>query len=249
VSDLSKNKIKWIRSLHQKKHRDELGLFIVEGDKMVQEALKYSRDSIELLAHLVDFETEEFQGETFQVTQKELEQISTLKTPNKAFAILRQNKTNNPISRDKLIIALDGIQDPGNLGTIMRIADWYGISDIICSTNTVDCYNPKVVQASMGAIFRVKIHYLELEDWLRNCSLPIYGALLEGNNVYDETLVENGILLMGNEGNGISKSLLPLITNAISIPRIGEAESLNVSVATAILVSEFKRKEFYSGKK
>lgn len=246
MSDLSKNKIKWIRSLHLKKQRDELGLFIVEGEKMVHEALKFSIDSIETIIHTLEFDLTDFKGETYQIANKELEQISTLKTPNKAFAILRQKRESPVINKEKLIIALDGIQDPGNLGTILRIADWYGISDIVCSKNTVDYYNPKVVQASMGAIFRVQVHYLDLADWLSNCSLTIYGALLEGRNIYTDKNLKNGVLLMGNEGNGISSDLLPLITHPISIPRFGEAESLNVSVATAILVSEFKRSVFES---
>jgi TrmH family RNA methyltransferase len=246
VSELSKNKIKWIRSLQLKKHRDELGLYIVEGEKMVNEALKFSLDSIETIIHTLEFDISDFKGESYQISHKELEQISTLKTPNKAFAILRQKREFPSINSDKLIIALDGIQDPGNLGTILRIADWYGISDIVCSKNTVDWYNPKVVQASMGAIFRVQIHYIDLFDWLNTCSLKIYGALLEGKNIYTDKHLENGVLLMGNEGNGISSDLLPLITHPISIPRFGEAESLNVSVATAILVSEFKRSVFDS---
>ncbi len=246
MSELSKNKIKWIRSLHLKKHRDELGLYIVEGEKMVNEALKFSLDSIETIIHTLEFDISDFKGESYQISHKELEQISTLKTPNKAFAILRQKREFPSINSDKLIIALDGIQDPGNLGTILRIADWYGISDIVCSKNTVDWYNPKVVQASMGAIFRVQIHYIDLFDWLNTCSLKIYGALLEGKNIYTDKHLENGVLLMGNEGNGISSDLLPLITHPISIPRFGEAESLNVSVATAILVSEFKRSVFDS---
>ncbi len=246
MSELSKNKIKWIRSLHLKKHRDELGLYIVEGEKMVNEALKFSLDSIETIIHTLEFDIRDFKGESNQISHKELEQISTLKTPNKAFAILRQKINSPSINAEKLIIALDGIQDPGNLGTILRIADWYGISDIVCSKNTVDWYNPKVVQASMGAIFRVQIHYIDLFDWLSNCSLVIYGALLEGKNIYTDKHLENGVLLMGNEGNGISSDLLPLITHPISIPRFGEAESLNVSVATAILISEFKRTIFDS---
>lgn len=246
MSELSKNKIKWIRSLHLKKHRDELGLYIVEGEKMVNEALKFSLDSIETIIHTLELDISDFKGESYQISHKELEQISTLKTPNKAFAILRQKIDSPSINAEKLIIALDGIQDPGNLGTILRIADWYGISDIVCSKNTVDWYNPKVVQASMGAIFRVQIHYIDLFDWLNTCSLKIYGALLEGKNIYTDKHLENGVLLMGNEGNGISSDLLPLITHPISIPRFGEAESLNVSVATAILVSEFKRSVFKS---
>ena len=244
VSDLSKNKIKWIRSLHHKKTRDELGFFIVEGEKMVNEALIYAENFIELLAYTNDFRHENLSVESYEISAKELDQISLLTTPNKVLAVIRKKKTNSPIQQDNLILALDGIQDPGNLGTIMRIADWYGISDIICSKNTVDWYNPKVVQASMGAIFRVHMHSLELENWLSDCKLNIYGALLEGSNIYKETLQETGVLLLGNEGNGISKELLPLISHPISIPRFGGAESLNVSAAAAILVSEFKRIEF-----
>ena len=244
VSDLSKNKIKWIRSLHQKKTRDELGFFIVEGEKMVNEALIYAKDFIELLVYTNEFNFEAISCESYEITAKELNQISLLTTPNKVLAVVRKIKTNSAIQKDNLIIALDGIQDPGNLGTIMRIADWYGISDIICSKTTVDWYNPKVVQSSMGAIFRVNMHTVELRDWLMNCELNIYGALLEGKNIYQETLPEKGVLVLGNEGNGISQELLPLITDAISIPRFGGAESLNVSVAAAILVSEFKRPQF-----
>lgn len=246
MSELSKNKIKWIRSLHQKKNRDELGLFIVEGEKMVLESLAHAKDSIELIAYTSEFNIGQFKGESFEITPKELEQISILKTPNKAFAILRQIESPSTIVKSDLILALDGVQDPGNFGTILRIADWYGIADIVCSKTTVDCYNPKVVQASMGAIFRVNIHYVELEDWLKKCATPIYGALLEGSNIYKEKLPKSGVLLLGNEGNGICPSLLPIITKAISIPSFGGAESLNVSVAAAILVSEFKRITFNS---
>lgn len=243
MSGLSKNKIKWIRSLHLKKNRDELGLYIVEGEKMVLEALEFCADSIKFIAYTKDFPISSGSFEAFEVTEIELTQISTLKTPNKAFAILHQNKTNSHITSPNLIIALDGIQDPGNLGTIMRIADWFGIHEIVCSKITVDCYNPKVVQSSMGAIFRVKMHYTDLNNWISKSSLPVYGALLEGENVYKKKELTHGILLMGNEGSGISTSLLPLITDPISIPRFGQAESLNVSVACGILVSEFVRRK------
>lgn len=242
MSDLSKNKIKWIRSLHQKKHRDELGLYLVEGEKMVAEAIRYTKDLIELIAYTEDFNADISMEEKYCISEKELEQISTLKTPNKAFAILRKNKNITISSKNELIIALDGVQDPGNMGTILRIADWYGVKNIVCSKNTVECYNPKVVQASMGAIFRVQTHYVDLKEWLSNYGLPIYGALLEGENIYKKTELPTGILLMGNEGKGISEELIPLITDPISIPRFGDAESLNVSVATGILVSEFKRR-------
>lgn len=242
MSGLSKNKIKWIRSLHLKKHRDELGLFIVEGEKMVLEAIEYASESIDFIAHTEDFHFKKIKTESFVVSQKELEQISTLKTPNKAFAILRKRKTSLHSKPNELIIALDGIQDPGNMGTILRIADWYGINLIVCSKNTVECYNPKVVQSSMGAIFRIQTHYIDLKEWLEEINVPIYGALLEGENIYRRDELPTGVILMGSEGKGISKELLSLITDPISIPRFGNAESLNVSVATGILVSEFMRK-------
>lgn len=241
MSGLSKNKIKWIRSLHSKKTRDELDVYLVEGEKMVKEAMLFSRDSIELILHTKDFLLQDESIESFEISETELSLISTLKSPNKAFAILKKNKIDFINTENKLIIALDGIQDPGNMGTILRIADWFGINDIICSISTVDCYNPKVVQASMGAIFRVNIHYIDLANWIINSQLPIYGAILNGENVYLKKLETKAVLLMGNEGNGISESLIPLITVPISIPRFGNAESLNVSIATGIIVSEFFR--------
>lgn len=241
MSELSKNKIKWIRSLHQKKQRDELGLFLVEGEKMVSEAIEFAQNSINLILHTKEFHFEIKNIETLLISEKELEQISGLKTPNKVIAVLRQIDQKREIDKNKLILALDGIQDPGNMGTILRIADWFGIIDIVCSPNTVDVYNPKVIQSSMGSIFRVQVQYTDLKHWLANCSLPIYGALLEGENVYKKELSSSGVLIMGNEGSGISASLLPVITNPISIPSFGQAESLNVSVATGILLSEFFR--------
>lgn len=240
---LSKNKIKWIRSLQQKKHRDELGLFLVEGEKMVNEALEFAHENIEFIAHTKDFQLKSSRIESIEINETELNQISSLKTPNKVVAVLKKSNFTLPKESKQLIIALDGVQDPGNMGTILRIADWYGISDIVCSESTVDCFNSKVVQASMGAIFRIKIHYTELNNWLKKSELPIYGALLEGDNIYKKETLQNGILLMGNEGNGISSDLLPSIDNPISIPRFGKAESLNVAVATGILVSEFFRKQ------
>jgi TrmH family RNA methyltransferase len=241
VSGLSKNKIKWIRSLQLKKFRDELGVFIVEGEKMVNEAIAICPEQIESICFL-DGSIKVPEGiESLTVTEKELEQISCLKTPNKALAIVRKPSQNLHPTGTGLILALDGIQDPGNLGTILRIADWFGIDQVVCSENTVECFNPKVVQATMGAIFRVKIDYCDLSNWLKSAKNPIYGALLEGKNVYETTLEKDAVLLMGNEGKGISDELIDLISHPIMIPRFGLAESLNVSVATGILVSEFKR--------
>ena len=242
VSGLSKNKIKWIRSLHQKKQREEEGVFIVEGEKMVLEAIEFASNQLIYLAHTTQFNCPILPSdvEICEISEKELDQISLLKTPNKAFAILK-TPISTAISKNGLIIGLDEIQDPGNMGTILRIADWFGISDIVCSKKTVDCYNPKVVQASMGAILRIRVHYLDLTEYITSYQGPVYGAFLEGENVYQSSLPVDCLLVMGNEGNGVSKEIEKLITQKISIPRFGEAESLNVAVATAILVSEFKR--------
>ena len=242
MTGISVNKIKWIRSLHQKKYRDELGLFLVEGEKLVQEALQFTPQTIEFIAHTSDFEFNSSAIESVVISPSELARISSLRSPNKVLAVVK--KSNDKINTDSsgLTLALDGIQDPGNFGTILRIADWFGIHDLICSKDTVEIYNPKVVQSSMGAIFRINVHYENLGDWLKNESRPIYGALLEGENTYQESLPKDAILLMGNEGNGISKDLIPFITNPLTIPAFGQAESLNVAVATGILVSEFKRK-------
>lgn len=241
MSGISKNKIKWVRSLHQKKFRDEMGLYLVEGEKMVNEALIHCKDDIETIYCLKDFINSNNLIDIQFITEDELNQISTLKTPNKALAVVRKPKTKQHPVPSGLTLALDGIQDPGNMGTILRIADWFGIKNIVCSKTTVECFNPKVVQASMGAIFRTDVFYVDLSTWLNEVKIPVYGALLEGTNVYNTELEENAVLLMGNEGQGISKELLPLISHPIMIPRFGSAESLNVSIATGILVSEFKR--------
>ena len=209
---------------------------------MVLEAIAYAGDSIQLILHTTEFKFSHPSADSCCVSEKELAQISTLKTPNKEFAILRKKEISDFSEQNKLTLALDGVQDPGNMGTILRIADWFGISTIVCSKNTVECHNPKVVQASMGAIFRVQIAYVDLAQWLKKQSVPIYGALLSGESIYAKQELKNGILLLGNEGNGISEDILPFITHPIAIPRIGQAESLNVSVAAGILVSEFIRR-------
>jgi TrmH family RNA methyltransferase len=241
VQSLSKNKIKWIRSLQLKKNRDELGLFIVEGEKMVQEAIENFSQQIDFLVvtKFSSIKTDDVSFEVAIATDEELKSISTLKNPNKSLVVLKL-PAKRRIETD-FRIALDGIQDPGNLGTILRLADWFDVKEIICSKETVDVYNPKVVQASMGAIFRIKVTYCDLEDYLKKIKVPIFGALLEGQNIYKKTVEPKGILVLGNEGNGISEKIIPLITEPITIPRFGQAESLNVSVATGILLSEFFR--------
>ncbi len=241
METLSKNKIKWIRSLQVKKVRDELNLFVVEGEKMVQEALDNQSENIEFICYTDQFKMNVISKrfESILISEKELKSISTLKTPNKAIAVLRRPKLKG--TKKSFKIALDDVQDPGNMGTILRLADWFGVEELICSYNTVDCYNSKVIQASMGAIFRIQVTYTDLHDYLSASNLPIFGALLNGENVYSKKLKPEGILLMGNEGKGISEKLIPLINNPISIPRFGDAESLNVSIATGILLSEFFR--------
>ncbi len=243
MKSLSKNKIKWIRSLQLKKFRDDLGLFVIEGEKIVQEALQFTPELIEELYHTNEFNIgKNHELNSTIVTNDELKQISSLTTPNKAIAVICKKQPEFIRQVTNLVIALDGIQDPGNMGTILRIADWFGITSIVCSLQTVDCYNPKVIQASMGAIFRLNINYLDLESWLKNMiNTPVYGALLNGKSVYQSDLKTPGVLLMGNEGNGISENLIPMISMPITIPRFGEAESLNVSVATGIIISEFYR--------
>ncbi len=238
---LSNNKIKQIRSLHQKKFRDELRLFLVEGEKMVLEVLASIPGQVEFCAATNDFKANDYPGiEFYHCDEDTLKRCSTLKTPNKVIAVVKK-----PVFREEsasFVLALDSVQDPGNMGTIMRLADWFGVKQIVCSNTTVDCFNPKVIQASMGAFLRVNVVYTDLKRYLDSAGhLPVYGALLEGENVYKQSLAPAGILLMGNEGSGISAELLPCITHPVSIPRFGQAESLNVSVATGILLSEFYR--------
>lgn len=239
---ISKNNIKAIQALQRKKNRDEMGQFIVEGEKLVHESLQWRLGYLVHLYHTSDFVFDNLSQVDFPstlISEKELKQISGLQSPNKALAIF--NKWETETIKSQFYIALDGVQDPGNMGTLMRLADWFGVKEIICSRETVDCYNPKVVQATMGAMLRVQVRYVDLASEFEKIGLPVYGALLEGKNVYNSTLAPKGILLLGNEGNGISPELIKNIDIPVSIPRFGEAESLNVSTAGAILLSEFFR--------
>ncbi len=236
---LTKSQIKLISSLNQKKIRNQHGLFKVEGVKSIQEFL----DSHFKLHQL--FTTESiFNCESILISSAELKKISALKTPNRALALFEipDPKT---IDELKLIIALDSIRDPGNLGAIIRLCDWFGVHDLVCSHTTVDCYNAKVVQATMGSLTRVNVNYLDLETFLKASKLKKFGAFMDGKNVYHQTLPKNGIIVLGNEANGISSSIVALVDQKITIPRFGnlqETESLNVANATAILLSEFKRR-------
>lgn len=260
---ISKAQLKTYRSLHQKKYRDELGLFLAEGSKCVDELRKAF--TLEALI------TEEEVGRTA------IEQLSSLRTPQGVIAVFRKPSFSpqdglsgeaglySISPKDGLILALDGIQDPGNLGTIIRTCDWFGVRDIVCSLDTADCFNPKVVQATMGALARVRLHYVDLPQWLtansQQPSTQIYGTLLEGRNMYEvlnksvfyqrsglssiSERSERSIIIMGNEGNGISPEVRRLITHPIRIPsyppEAETSESLNVAIATAIVLAEFRR--------
>jgi len=238
---LSKNQIKLILSLKRKKIRQTHGLFVVEGIKGIQELLGSSFE----LDHLFDA-SDVFNSvvKRTQITERDLQKISFLKTPNKALALFKIPKQQS-VKDNKLIVALDDVRDPGNLGTIIRLCDWFGIDELVCSNETVDCYNPKVIQATMGSITRVNINYIDLETFLsKHSNSSIFGTFMDGDIVYKEVLPNQGILIMGNEANGISKSIEALVTKRISIPRFGAlkaTESLNVATATAILLSEFRR--------
>ena len=239
---VSKNQIKLITSLQLKKFRNEHQLFIAEGVKVIQELLQ----SNFVLEHLYVTDTIFDNVSTTQKTlidEKELKKISTLSTPSSCLAIFKI-PVQNTIDEKGLIIALDAIRDPGNLGTIIRLCDWFGVKQLLCSKETVDVYNPKVVQASMGSIARVNISYLDLNEFISKTELPVFGTFMDGKNIYTEDLPENGVLVFGNEANGISEALEAKIKNRLSIPRFGDiqkTESLNVATATAIFLSEFRR--------
>ena len=234
---ISKNEIKEIRALGQKKFREERGLFVVEGEKLVEEAL---RSGFDVVAH---YRVEDIGEET-------MGRISQLTHPSPALAVVRRPAPVEPvIDSDELVLALDGVRDPGNLGTILRIADWFGIRQVLASPDTVECYNPKSVQATMGAIFRVRVHYCDLPAFLRAVKpdMNVYGTFLEGDNIYQAPLTRGGILVMGSEADGISPEVAAAVDRKLFIPPFPAdahtSESLNVAVATAICCSEFRRRE------
>ncbi|MGB0880557.1 MAG: TrmH family RNA methyltransferase [Polaribacter sp.] len=239
---ISKNQLKLITSLSQKKYRQKHQLFIAEGIKLVQEMVK-SSFSVERIFCTDDFSIPISDDRITRISDANLKKISHLKTPNKVLGIFKI-PDEKPLQNNGLILALDTINDPGNLGTIIRLCDWFGITQLICSTATVDCYNPKVVQASMGSLTRVSIQYIDLEEYLKEINLPTFIADINGENVYQINLPKEGILILGNEANGVSESIKTLVKNKVSIPRFGniqQTESLNVATATAILLSEFRR--------
>ena len=243
---ISKNKIKYIQSLELKKNRNKENVFVAEGPKLVETLLQVSTpcfiaataDWIEVNSHLKVLEIVE-------VTDKELKKISFLQHPQQVLGIFKQEPQPQLHLENSLSIALDDIQDPGNLGTIIRIADWFGIRTILCSENTVDVYNPKVIQATMGSIANVNVIYVNLEEVIKALpkTFPIYGTLLDGENIYQQTLERKGLIVMGNEGKGISSNIKKYITHKLLIPGDAQktAESLNVAIATAITCAEFQR--------
>ncbi|HHJ09942.1 MAG TPA: RNA methyltransferase [Bacteroidetes bacterium] len=254
---ISKNKIKLIRSLGTKKYRLQHGLFIAEGDKVVLDFIRDPEWKIEYLfakkewIRKLSHEDQKNAGEIFEISYDELKRISYLKTPHNVLALVKLPDYNPPAFPDPsaLSLALDNIQDPGNLGTIMRIADWFGIREIFCSEASVDAFNPKVVQASMGSIIHTRIYYAALDKLItntRNQNLPVFGTFLEGTSVFDSPLPDNALVVFGNESKGISMTLAELIDEKITIPSFPPdsttMNSLNLSAATAIVCAEFRRR-------
>lgn len=235
---LTKAQVKWVRSLQNKKVRDELGLFVAEGDKCVSDLR--TAFSLQLLVT------------PDNATPTEIQQMSSLRTPQGVIGVFRKERI-TPLSdsHSDLILSLDGIQDPGNMGTILRTCDWFGVRHVYCSRDTADCFNPKVVQATMGALSRVQVDYVNLPEVLtqyRDSGSPIYGTLLNGRNMYEPHAIASpcrGIIVMGNEGNGLSAAVRSIITHPLYIPPYPQgaqtSESLNVSIATAIVLAEFRR--------
>ena len=244
---LSKNTVKFIKSLHQKKYRLESGKFFVEGEKSVVEVLQ-SSFTVDLLLVTQEFATKHaslLSGKSFDVlfvTSNQLEQLGQYQSNDAALAVV-QMKANQAFLPEKgeLILALDEVRDPGNLGTIIRIADWYGIKKLIFSSHTAEFYNPKVIQSSMGSFTRVQFYYGDLAQAFQEWNLPVYGAFLEGESIHELTNPTPGVLLLGNESQGISKEVEKWVSSKITIPSFGKAESLNVAIATAIFCDNFKR--------
>ncbi len=248
--NLSKSKIKYIQSLKEKKFRNEHGTFVVEGYKMLTEVIgKFKCQLLIGNSSFLSTIKKDTIEEIIIVNEDELAKASFQKTPQQALGVFYQPQysIDNENIDKKLSLLLDGIQDPGNMGTIVRLADWYGIENIFCSKDTADIYNPKTVQATMGALARVKIHYTDLAVFLdENKGIPVYGTFLDGNNIYGQKLSPNGFIVMGNEGNGIRPDIAKRVNRKLLIPNYPPgretSESLNVAIATAIICAEFRRR-------
>lgn len=243
---MTKAEIQFIRSLSDKRTRDAEHLFIAEGDKLVEEI----RNSAFLIRRIYTTRPD-IKGEDVEhIEKRDMERISQLKTATDTLAVVEQPRYRLDIDSNSLILALDGVQNPGNLGTIIRLADWFGIKDIVCSKECADCYNPKVVQATMGAILRVRVHYVDdlahLLSSAKTKGMPIYGTLLTGENIYTTNIENRGIIVMGNEGRGLTPECCTTLTHQLLIPPYPAdaptSESLNVAMATGIILSEFRRR-------
>jgi len=238
---VSKSQIKLITSLGQKKYRQKNGLFVAEGIKVIRELLNSDFRLDKLFASETIFDISKDQ---FVLTEeRDLKKISFLKTPQTALGLFKIPQQNLGVLED-LTVALDGVRDPGNLGTIIRLCDWFGVKNLVCSTDTVDCFNPKVIQSTMGSITRVNVVYKNLSEFLQSQDIVSYGTFMDGENVYQKRLQQKSVLVLGNEANGINPEIENLISEKISIPQFGqsqETESLNVATATAIFLSEFRR--------
>ncbi|MFC6875759.1 RNA methyltransferase [Flavobacterium myungsuense] len=239
---VSKNQIKLITSLQQKKYRNIEKLFIAEGTKVIQELLQSNFELEHLYTTKEDFNEITSANRTI-VSESDLKKISALSSINTCLGVFRvpESKTTQ---KEGLLVALDDIRDPGNMGTILRLCDWFGVKEVVCSKTTVDIYNPKVIQATMGSISRVNVNYVDLNSFLENTTLPVFGTFMDGKNIYNQKLPKEGIIVMGNEANGISSTIEKIVSDRLSIPRFGslqQTESLNVATATAIVLSEFKR--------
>jgi len=235
---LSKNELKYIQSLCHKKHRDEEKLFIAEGPKLVAELLQseFEIKHIYAVKHWIETQPA-LQVPLTEITEAELDRISNLQTANEVVIIAKQKELKEePVFTNNITIVLDGIQDPGNMGTIIRIADWFGVKQIVASKDSVEIYNPKVVQSTMGSLGRVDVWYKDVAEMITNVEMPVYGALLNGENIYEIKDVKEGLLVIGNESKGIREPLKSKVTNPVTIPKIGGAESLNAAVATGIIV-------------
>ena len=249
---ISKNQIKTIRSLESKKGRLKEGLFVAEGPKVVGDLLAAKQaHSVFATQDWIDSNGHDTGKSVYTVTAEELRKVSFLQHPQQVLALFplpKENPTRNSIDGKALYIALDGVQDPGNLGTIIRIADWFGITRVFCSKDTADVYNPKVIQATMGSVARVEAVYVDLPEMIRRlpADYPVYGTFLDGEDIYTKPLTPHGIIVMGNEGKGISKTVSELVNRRLLIPNFPKdrttADSLNVAIATAITCSEFRRK-------
>lgn len=248
MESLSKNKFKELFALKQAKARKEKALFVVEGEKVFSE-LQNSSFEIVLVCATENWieknNVEKFPFPIYKTLEKDLERLSFLTTPNQIWAVVKEKQNSKSLEFTGLTLVLDNVKDPGNMGTIIRTAEWFGVENIVCSPECVDIYNPKVVQSAMGSLFRVNILSQNLVPFLKNIpkEIPVYGATLGGKNIYETTFSQKGVVVMGSESHGISPEVLPLLSSEISIPKYGNSpiDSLNVSIATAVLCAEIQR--------